>query len=205
MNGHDLCATYLAVKLHFTNEKYNFFLGSGKAKIGVDAFQKRRDKYMFHKLARKLSDDEVVPFLVANFINDGETWTRSLLEDESQKTYTEWKRKVESLSYIFENDLVKLLETDNDELPKHKVLEQKFTSNDGDYPEVLQMYMQKDISLETMVIFNNLMGCFKRWDRELSDTVIYPKIAMRVRKYGSFLSLDLDKMKGIVKKHLTKE
>jgi hypothetical protein len=33
--------------------------------------------------------------------------------------------------------------------------------------------------------------------------VIYPKIAKKIRKYQSFLAVDVDKMKSIVKKHLT--
>ena len=103
MTGHEFCAVYLAVKLHFTNEKYNFFSGSGKAKIGVDAFQKRKDKYLFHKLARKLDDAEVVPFLVSNFVYSGQTWTRTLLDEDASEIYTNWKKNVESLSYVFEH------------------------------------------------------------------------------------------------------
>lgn len=200
MTGHELCAVYLAIKLHFTNEKYNYFLGSGKAKIGVDAFQKRKDKYMFHKLARKLNDDEVIPFLVSNFVHSGDTWTRTLLHTDAENVYVNWKKNVESLSYVFENDFVKILGDEN-----AKTLSNKFEAKDGSYPEVLTMFMQGEISLETMVILNNLINYLNAWDKSISDTVVYPKIAMKIRKYGSFLTLDLDKMKKIVKKHLTKE
>lgn len=202
MTGHELCAVYLAIKLHFTNDKYNYFLGSGKAKIGVEAFQKRKDKYLFHKLSRKLEDDEVVPFLVSNFVSSGETWTRTLLDDEAQDVYMNWKKTVESLTYTFENDFIKILGTESETA---KIINEKFEAKDGDYPQALLMYMQGDVTLETMVILNNLVNFLPKWDKQISDTVIYPKIAMKIRKYGSFLTVDVDKMKKIVKKHLLRD
>jgi hypothetical protein len=196
MNGHELCAVYLAIKLHFSQEKYNFFMGSGKAKISIDAFQKRKDKYLFHKLSRKLSDEEVVPFLVANFVHSGDTWTRTLLSDGAEDVYNDWKKKIESMSYVFENDLRKIMGED------HKLLT-KCKSFDGKYPEVLSLYMQGDITLETLVILNIVINFIDHWDKEISDTIVYPKIAMKMRKYQPFFSIDLDKMKNIIKKCLT--
>ena len=60
MNGYDLYCTYQAIKLHFTSENYNFFHYDGKTKVSVEAFQKRRDKFLFHRLARKYRDEEMV-------------------------------------------------------------------------------------------------------------------------------------------------
>ncbi len=80
MNGYDLYCTYQAIKLHFTSENYNFFHYDGKTRVSIDAFQKRRDKFLFHRLARKYRDDEMVPFLVANFVHSDGNWTKSLLE-----------------------------------------------------------------------------------------------------------------------------
>ena len=68
MNGYDLYGLYQAIKLHFTSEQYNFFQYDGKTRISIDAFQKRRDKFLFHRLARKYRDEEMVPFLVSNFV-----------------------------------------------------------------------------------------------------------------------------------------
>lgn len=195
MTGHELCAVYLAVKLHFTNEKYNYHMGSGKAKIGVDAFQRRKDKFLFHKLARKLKDEDVVPFLVSNFVVSGETWTRTLLDEDAEQVYSEWKRKLESLSYTFENDFQKIMNAGK--------IDDMFAVKGGGHPEVLSMFLQGELTIETMVILNNLMNYLARWDKQITDDVIYPKVATRIRKYGSFLSLDLDKMKKIVKKLLT--
>ena len=197
MNAHELCAVYLAVKLHFTSDKYNFMAGSGKTKIGLDAFQRRKDKYLFQKLSRKLKDDEVVPFLVANFIKNGDTWSRKLVDEEAETIYKSWKKNVESLSYIFENDFIKILDEGN--------INDVFAVVDGGHPKALSMFMQGDLTIETMVILNNMIGYLSRWDKQITDTVVYPKISMKIKKYGSFLSIDLIKFKTIVRKHLTKD
>ena len=79
MNGYDLYGLYQAIKLHFNSEQYNFFQYDGKTRVSIDAFQKRRDKFLFHRLARKYRDEEMVPFLVANFVHSDDNWTKSLL------------------------------------------------------------------------------------------------------------------------------
>ena len=60
--------SYLSMKNHFTNRKYDFFRYGGKSSATVTSFNKRKDKYWFEKTSRKYSDDEIVNFLLANFV-----------------------------------------------------------------------------------------------------------------------------------------
>ena len=191
MNGYDLYGLYQAIKLHFTSETYNFFQYDGKTRISVDAFQKRRDKFLFHRLARKYRDDEMVPFLVANFVHSDDNWTKSLLEEEAEQTYREWKRITDSMTKIYEEDLRKIAtkETFND----------LFKVEEGQFPKLLMHFMQKDITIETMVILNNIFGFIKIWDKKISDDIIYPKVSRKVRKYGAFLNVNVEKYKQLTK------
>ena len=194
MNGYDLYCTYQAIKLHFSSEQYNFFHYDGKTKVSVDAFQKRRDKFLFHRLARKYRDDEMVPFLVSNFVYSDGNWTKSLLEEEAEQTYREWKRITDSMTKIYEEDLCKIAtkETFND----------LFKVEDGQFPKLLVLFMQKDVTIETMVILNNIFNFISIWDKKISDDIIYPKISRKIRKYGSFLNVNVDKYKLLTKKVL---
>ena len=56
------------MKNHFTNRKYDFFRYGGKSSATVTSFNKRKDKYWFEKTSRKYSDDDIVNFLLANFV-----------------------------------------------------------------------------------------------------------------------------------------
>ena len=47
MTGFDVYKTYLALKLHFTKDKYNYFTFNGKSRASQSAFDKRKDRYFF--------------------------------------------------------------------------------------------------------------------------------------------------------------
>ena len=194
MNGYDLYCTYQAIKLHFTSESYNFFHYDGKTRVSIDAFQKRRDKFLFHRLARKYRDDEMVPFLVANFVHSDDNWTKSLLEDEAEETYRDWKRITDSMSKVYTEDLQKIATKDN--------FNDLFKVEDGQHPKLLVLFMQKEVTMETMVILNNIFNFVKIWDKKITDDIIYPKISRKIRKYGAFLSVNVDKYKLLTKETL---
>jgi len=53
-----------------------------------------------------------------------------------------------------------------------------------------------------MVILNNIFDFIRIWDKKIEDDIIYPKISRKVRKYGSFLNVDVSKYKLLTKKAL---
>lgn len=195
MNGYDLYVLYNSIKLHFNSEQYNFFQYDGKTRVSIDAFQKRRDKFLFHRLARKYRDEEMVPFLVANFVHSDDNWTKSLLEEEAEETYQDWKRRTDSMSKIYEEDLRKIC-------PEPKEFNQLFEVKDGQFPKLLVALLQKEVTIETLVILNNIFRFIPIWDKKISDDIIYPKVSRKVRKYGSFLNVNVDKYKLLTKKVL---
>jgi hypothetical protein len=185
---------YQAIKLHFSSESYNFFYYDGKTKVSVDAFQKRRDKFLFHRLARKYRDDEMVSFLVANFVYSDDNWTKSLLEEKAAEIYENWKQRTDFMTKIYTEDLHKIVTKNN--------LNNLFKVEDGQFPKLLTLFMQNEVTLETMVILNNIFNFIQIWDKKISDDIIYPKISRKIRKYGSFLNVNVDKYKLLTKKTL---
>jgi hypothetical protein len=195
MDGYSTYSLYQAIKLHFTSESYNFFQYDGKTRVSIDAFQKRRDKFLFHRLARKYRDDEMVPFLVANFVHSDNNWTKSLLEEQAEETYRDWKRTTDSMSKVYTEDLQKIC-------PDPKEFNNLFKVEDGQFPPLLNLLMQKEVTIETMVILNNIFDFIRIWDKKISDDIIYPKVSRKVRKYGAFLAVNVDKYKLLTKETL---
>ena len=195
MRGYDLYCMYQAIKLHFTSENYNFFHYDGKTRVSIEAFEKRRDKYFFHRLARKYDDREMVGFLVANFVHSDDNWAKSLVEESAESTYTEWKRITDSMSKVYLEDLQRVC-------PEPKEFNDLFKVEDGQFPKLLVSFMQKEVTLETMVILNNIFDFIRIWDKKISDDIIYPKLSRKIRKYGSFLTVDVSKYKTLTKKAL---
>lgn len=198
MRGYDLYCMYQAIKLHFSTENYNFFQYDGKTRVSIEAFEKRRDKFLFHRLARKYRDDEMVSFLVANFVHSDSNWTKSLLEEDAEDTYKEWKRITDSMSKVYLEDLAKVC-------PDAKHFNDLFKVEDGQFPKLLVLFMQNEVTLETMVILNNIFDFVRIWDKKISDDIIYPKISRKIRKYGAFLNVDVNKYKRLTKNALQNE
>lgn len=194
MNGYDVYCIYQAIKLHFTDKNYNFFTYGGKTRVSVDTFNKRKDKYNFHKLARQYNEVEIVPFLVSNFVHSDDNWSRSLIQDDADSIYTEWKRITQSMSVVFAEDIKKLMQD-----KEGSQFNELFRVKDGEYPELLISLMQKDINIETVVVLNNIFGFVPKWDKLISDDIIYPKMSLKIRKYGAFLTVDVTKYKLALK------
>ena len=54
MDAADVYLTYCAIKAHFSKNKYDYHKFAGKTKIKRDSFYKRKDRFFFARLARKL-------------------------------------------------------------------------------------------------------------------------------------------------------
>ena len=103
--------SYLSMKSHFTNRKYDFFRYGGKSRATMASFNKRKDKYWFEKTSRKYSDEQIVDFLLANFVttdNPKNLWIGEII-NSGERTYADWMRRKQSISYLFKEESGKLL------------------------------------------------------------------------------------------------
>lgn len=185
MNQFEAYELYLSMKTHFTEPHYDFMEKLGRTNCSVSAFNRRKDRYKFEKLA---NHKDPFGLLLANFLDGGQTWIGDLVSEESQEVYMAWLKRKESLSYIFSQDLKKL----------DPVFDNNIKFGEGEYPRLITAYRRKNICVETLLILDELCQCFDYWDRHIEDAMIYPHIAMKVRKYKSFINVDKDKYKKIV-------
>lgn len=188
---------YLALKLHFTTENYDVIAQRGKVRASRAAFAKRKDLYSIKKVSKTYSDEEVANFLVANFTS-GDRWG-GMFDSEAGERYTEWKKRIESLGYIFTNDLDKLIE----ELEASNMsFADAFKITKAQHPYIIKAFMRKTITLETLVILEKLEPFLDRFDSEISDKIIWPDISRLMRKYKPFLRFDREKFDAIFRRRV---
>jgi hypothetical protein len=183
--------TYLAIKNHFTNKTYNYFTYNGKVKANIQSFYKRKDRFYFEKMSRQKSDEEIVNFFVSNFASceDPQSlWIGEIIKD-GEGNYKNWMRKTQSLSYIFKDE-VSILNSKN--------FDEMFKIEGNRHPKILKEFLQKKISLESMIILNTIIGYKKQFDKKLQDPV-WEFVSMRIEKYTPFLHIDENKFKLILK------
>ena len=192
MDPYDVYKYYMSMKLHFESDTYEAPKYNYKTSARPQSFFKRRDKYHFAKLGRKFDDPrDLIDFFTAQFTAADKTWVGDMLQDEEK--YTEWQKRQQSLSYNFEQDINKLAEeagTFDEMLETH--------DEGNNYPLVIEKYLQEEISLETVVILDRLTGFMKRADRTITETIVWPDVSKKIRKYGLLLRFDKDRMRRIV-------
>ena len=195
----DVYRTYLSVRNHFTNDNYNFFKFGGKTKASSSAFEKRRDRYIFDKVSKDYKDDEIALLFVSNFIAKEKFWIGNTLSEESRNIYTMWRKKIQSLSYIFENDVKVII----DEITDREIdFDSVFKIQDGQHPIILRLTLADRISLESFLILIKILDFFPQFNRRIEETIIWPDFYKKCVKYEPFVKVDMTRFKFILKKQL---
>jgi hypothetical protein len=187
----DVYREYLALKNHFTKDSYDYFKYCGKSRATVQSFYKRKDRFWFEKVARQKTDQEVVEFFVSNFItctDPSKLWIGEMIREGDQR-YSEWKKRNQSLSYIFKEETQSLFE--------NKKVDDIFDCSKG-HPPVLKNFLNGKISLETLVICDRIFLFGKNFDKKLKDPV-WQSVSLKLKKYSSFLHIDVSHYKKILK------
>ena len=184
---------YNALKLHFESGydavKYNF-----KSNVTQKSFFKRRDKYFFAKLAKK-HDGELKDYYVSNF-KMGLSYVGDMMAEEGERNYRDFKRIRESMHRVFSVDINRLQEEDI-------TFDKLFESVDGQLPPLVKLWLQEEISLETVVILNAIFGFIPRESATITDTIMWPDTKRKIEKYSPFVNYSRDKCVNLLKKQFT--
>lgn len=192
MSGFDAYKTYLAVNNHFKNKSYDYFKYNGVVKAKEDSYLVRKDKYFFEKAARRFKQEDFVKYLVANMVN-GTDWIGELLSASNELAYMKWRKRIESLTYNFEQEIDYL---NNQETNFNKVL----LFEDKQHPLLFRMFLRKRVSLETMVLLEHLVNYSKSWGKR--EDMMVQEFLFMMKKYQPFFfnytNIDKKKFSQIV-------
>ena len=180
MKAVDVYLMYCALKAHFKGD-YDYHKFSGQTKIKRDSFFKRKDRIFFVKAAYKYKqNNEILDYFVANFIKDREGYIANF----NDKNYEEWLNKRKVFYDVFSQELQ----------PFVKEFNPLFECKDGQHPLLLKEYLGKRISLETIIILDELVEFSKRWDKELKwDDFVWPDVKKLMNNYKGFLTINAEK------------
>jgi len=181
---------YMAIRSHFMTDSYDFFKYSGSMKqLKHESYQKRSDKQYFEMVSRTLELKQLRDLYIAHFLVD-RYYPADFIMDDAQDVYNKHRKQLQSLSYIFSEDLNKLTD---------KGLNKCFKVSSREYPYIALLLMRDEISIESMVILDDMIHFMDKFDKHYADDVIWPKISQKISKYRPFLKYDKVKMKDILK------
>lgn len=193
MNAYEVYVEYIALKLHFSQAKYDYFAYGGKTNASVEAFEKRNDQNFFKSLAKHRDPKS---YLLANILSKETTWVGDLVKNQAaDKVYLQYTKNIESLTYTFKQNLNKL----------NSDFDANFVCDDGTHPIAIKLFLRKEITLETLTILTDLVGVWDYWNKALGPDIIWKEVGMKLKKYKPFLLYDREKFRQITVEYFMQE
>lgn len=183
----------MAIKLHFTSEKYNVFQSRGSVKGTRDTFNSRNDRYIFEKLANRYPEDrEIIQFFVSNFAYGNDTAIYG--NGEAEELYLEWQRRKQSITKVFIDDLTNIMNfCDANKFSTDGI----FRSKNGELPVLLTLYLSGKVSIETISIIDDISPFVSNWKNDTTTRVVLGDKILRINKLKGFVKYDKEKLTKI--------
>ena len=193
MTGYDAYKIYLGFKLHFTSEKYDLPTNDGRVRYTESAYGKRQDSHFFDRIARVYNTHELKGLFISHFVSDSQF--NDLYSEDAKDTFVGWKKRIQSMTYNFEKELDVLLE-------RVENFDDLFKVEYGNAPIVVLALYHSDISAETFIILDSVLGFVEHIDKKIDDDIIWPRWKTRCSNYSRLLNVDVNKYKNLLKKRL---
>ena len=183
--------TYVAMKQHFTKDKYDYFKYGGKSRASATSFNNRKDRYFFERMSRKKSDEQIVQYFISNFISTedpSKVWIGEIIKN-GETNFQDWQKRNQSLAYVFGDEIERVF--------KGSSFDSYFDSS-GQHPKILKEYLKGEVSIETLVILDRILGYVERFDKKILDP-IWGAVSLKIKKYKPFLNIDVPRYKKILR------
>ena len=178
----DVYIMYCAMKAHFSRKDYDFFKYGGKTKVSRDSFWKRKDRFFFVKLSKKYKTEiEIRNYLVSNFIKDKSGYIANF----SEENYNSWLLR---RSGFFDQFIIEMK-------PFIKEFEPLFEVKNSSHPKLLKEFLGSRVSLETMLVLDELVSFSKKLDHQLEDDIVWNNLDNLMDNYERFLTIDQEQYK----------
>ena len=176
----DIYLMYCAMKAHFGNTDYDFITYRGKSRVSRDSFYKRKDRFFFVKLSRKYKEyNEIRDYFISNFIKDRNGYISSF----NNENYENWKIRRYSFYGIFSEEIK----------PFVKEFNPLFEVKKSEHPKLMKEFLGGRLSLETLIILEELVKFTKKWNQKLKDDIIWLDLKKIMNDYKRFLTIDKNK------------
>jgi len=173
--GYEAYTIFNSVRLHFNQEKFDYFKYNGHSKVSFEAFDVRPDKYSFVKLGRNFTEQELPYFLAVNFYETPKMWIRDFWDENCKTRFLSWVESQKKRETLFIQDLGKL-----------NNLKDMIVCSDNQFPSLLTKHFQGEITKDTLLILDHYMRLTVGWNKHLKDDFIWSEFYKKFIKYKPF-------------------
>lgn len=193
VSGLQFFKLYMGVRTHFSIDSYNVIEKKCRTRgATIHNFEKRRDCKLILYFASKFETPrQASSFLVANFAYKNEYPFSDY--EKSFSLYKKWIKNKESLTYRFKQDILYI----NEYCELKQIDFWEVFLCDKDMPVIMKMALANKIHIETLAILNRLKDFTTQL---LARYPMWNKDILRIRKLGSFVSVDETKYHSIIER-----
>ena len=146
-------------------------------------------------MSKIYKDEELTKFFVSNFVKEREMWVGNVTSPEGRSNYIAWKAKIQSLPYVFENEIGVVF----DENENFNVI---FKVEDGQHPPIVRHVFGEEVSLETFIVLDSILNFSSKFNENIEETVIWPELYSMCNNYAPFVVVNKQKYVDILKKQV---
>jgi len=206
IDGYIAFELYIAIKLTYDfSNSYDYFTYGGKTKQSREGFTKRKDRYHFYALAKKLNGDskDIRDYLFVNLLYEPKSWIGDLLDNRCMNRYHRFSKYRNSYKYAFAEEAKHL---------KALAVTQEFDFNEmvstrNGTPKLMELVYAETITPYLLHGFHRAFGMLDKWEQKpelfeplLLDPLHRMKIAQNfIYLYSNHLTKDdfLNTLKSI--------
>ena len=146
-------------------------------------------------MSKIYKDEELTKFLVANFVKTKDLWVGNATSPEGRSNYIAWKTKIQSLPYVFENELEEMFD-------ENENFNDIFNVEDGQHPPIVRHVFGEEVSLETFIVLDSILNFTSKFNEKIEETVIWPELYSMCNNYAPFVVVNKQKYVDILKKQV---
>lgn len=187
MDGFKAFKYYMALKLHFTSEKFDVFRNKGRIKGSLEKFSSRNDRNLYEKVAKKYpTDKQCIMFFASNFMYGHNDIVYDM--ELSDTNYIEYQRRRQAITRMVQEDVDMLVDND---------VKYSNTEFGKEIPEVFRYFLAKKIKLETMVVIDFFDHIVDSIREKTGLSLLLGDELLRIEKSRKFVKFDSQKMRNV--------
>lgn len=187
IDGKSVYKLYLMMKNHF-NGRYDVIKYHWTMRISDAAYNKRRDRYFFEKLADKYTLKELTLIFMSNLVANQDAWIGDISDADALVFYREYLGKLKRVKTVFEDDIknmyyfAKKVET--------KTLNDLFVYNKSISSSYIFKLLQSNvIGFETFILLDSFLDIINTHDESSTD-LVWSNYSVKLKAYKKILNID---------------
>lgn len=193
---------YLVMKNHFAG-KYDAIKYRWEIKITEAAFNKRKDRYYFTKLAERFTFKEIYFIFLSNMVANPDFWVGNVDED-SIVFYRQYIGKLRRIDNVFVDDVKNLFEFSRMKGITLSTVFQYSTKSSTSY--ISKLVQSGVISYESFLILDSFLNIINKHD-EVATDFVWNEFSKKLNAYRKIVEIsneEIIKYRNLMKETLIK-